>query len=93
MIDSESQFCTLPHEINLEVIHGQEPGTPPPEMIVIEDEIDIQQITSESPHQINPLHNVQDEINLAPNISSMDKIFNTKPNKKQTNSKGPKTCC
>ena len=70
------------------MIHGQEPGTPPPEMIAIEDEIDIQQITSESPHHINPLHNVQDEINLAPNISSMDKILNTKHNIRQTKSKG-----
>ena len=88
--EPESQFYSLPHEINLEVIHGQESGSPPPEMNVIEDEIDIQQITSESPHQTNPLHNVQDEINLAPNISSMDKILNTKPSMKQTNSKGPK---
>ena len=41
VMDPESQFCTLPHEINLEVIHGQESGSPPPEMSAIEDEIAI----------------------------------------------------
>ena len=75
------------------MIHGQEPGTPPPEMIAIEDASDIQQITSESPHQTNTLHNVQDEINLAPNISSIDKILNTKPKKKETKFKSAKKAC
>ena len=89
-MEPESQFCTLPNEINLEIIHGQESDSPPPDFNQVEDEIDIQQITSESPHQINHLHNVQDEINLAPNISSMDKILNTKHNIRQTKSKGPK---
>ena len=77
VMEPESQFCTLPNEINLEVIHGQESGSPPPEMNKIEDEIDIPQVTSESPQQTNPLLNVQDEINLAPNTTSMDKILNS----------------
>ena len=55
MMLPESQFGILPHEINLDVVHGQEPGSPPPRLIAVEDAIDIQQITSDSPYH-TPLH-------------------------------------
>jgi len=42
VMEPESQFCTLPNEINLEVIHGQESGSPPPEFNKVGDEINIQ---------------------------------------------------
>ena len=89
-MEPESQFCTLPNEINLEIIHGQESDSPPPDFNQVEDEIDIQQITSETPQQDNPLLNVQDEIDLAPTTTSMDKLLNSKPNTKQAKSKRPK---
>ena len=57
----ESQFGILQHEINLGVVQGQEPGSSPPELMAVKDEINIQQITSDSPHHTPPLHDVQDE--------------------------------
>ena len=77
----------MPNEINLEVIHGQESDSPPPAFNQVEDEIDIQQITSETPQQDNPLLNVQDEIDLAPTTTSMDKLLYSKPKTKQAKSK------
>ena len=84
VMEPESQFCILPNEINLEVIHGQESDNPPPAFDQVEDEIDIQHITSEAPQQDNPLLNVHDEIHLAPTTTSMKKIFNLKPKTKQS---------
>ena len=93
VMEPESQFCTLPNEINLEVIHGQESDNPPPAFNQVEDEIDIQHITSEAPQQDNPLLNVHDEIYLAPTTTSMKKLFNSKPKTKQAKSKRPKKTC
>ena len=51
ILEPESNFEVLPPEINLEIIHGQQPGSPPPELDTVEDEIDKQQFNSDlSPH-------------------------------------------
>ena len=93
VMEPESQFCTLPNEITLEIIHGQESGDPPPGLNQVDDEIDMQQFTSDLPQQDNPLLDVQDEIDLAPTTTSMLKLLNSKQNKKTNKIKKPiKTC-
>ena len=86
-MEPESQFSILPNEITLEVIHGQESGDPPPELNYVGDEIDIQQVTNDSPQQDNHLVDVQDEIGLEPTSTSMLKLSNKKSNKQQTKTK------
>ena len=74
ILEPESQFEVLPHEINLEVIYDQEPGSPLPELETVEDEVDIQQFTSDSSHHPAPLFSeVHDEISYAPAHSSIEK--------------------
>ena len=89
-MEPESQFCTLPNEITLEIIHGQESGDLPPELNQVEDEIDIQQFTSDPPQQDNPRLKVYDEIYIALSTTSMLKLLNSKQNKKTNKIKKPK---
>ena len=82
ILEPESNFEVLPPEINLEIIHGQQPGSPPPELGTVDDEIDIQQFDSDlSPHPAPLFHEVQDEIDCAPAHSNIEKAQNKKPNK------------
>merc|ERR1712105_248510 len=71
VMEPESQFCTLPNEITLEIIHGQESGDPSPILNQVDDENDIQQFTNETPQLGNPFLDIHDEIYLAPTTTSM----------------------
>ena len=63
IIDPESNFSFLPHEITLEVLHGQEPSSPPPELNTVHDEIEVQHPTSEHSHHQDPAFTeIKDEI-------------------------------
>ena len=86
-MEPESQFSISPNEITLEVINGQESGDPPSEFNHVGDEIDIQQVTNDSPQQDNHLLDVQDEIGLEPTSTSMLKLSNPKSIKQQTKTK------
>ena len=74
-MEPESNFNSLPHEITLEVIHGQELNTTPTGLHMVNDEIDILQPKSDA------------SFHPAPNFSAVnDEIANLpKPLKKGRN--------
>ena len=41
ILEPKSHFEVLPPKINPEIIHGQQSGSPQPELNIVEDEVDI----------------------------------------------------